>query len=47
MEGGPVHVDGQGTCLTTEECLLNPNRNPHLSREAIEDQLRRYLGVAT
>jgi agmatine deiminase len=45
MEGGAVHVDGQGTCLTTEECLLNPNRNPHLSREAIEDQLRRYLGV--
>jgi agmatine deiminase len=46
MEGGAVHVDGQGTCLTTEECLLNPNRNPHLSREAIEDQLRRYLGVS-
>ncbi|HSZ10082.1 MAG TPA: agmatine deiminase [Steroidobacteraceae bacterium] len=46
MEGGAVHVDGQGTCLTTEECLLNPNRNPHLTREAIEDQLRRYLGVS-
>jgi agmatine deiminase len=46
MEGGAVHVDGQGTCLTTEECLLNPNRNPHLSREEIEDQLRRYLGVS-
>jgi agmatine deiminase len=47
MEGGAVHVDGQGTCLTTEECLLNPNRNPHLSRGEIEEQLRRYLGVST
>ena len=33
MEGGAIHVDGQGTCLTTEECLLNPNRNPHLTRD--------------
>jgi agmatine deiminase len=47
MEGGAIHVDGQGTCLTTEECLLNPNRNPHLTREDIEDQLRRYLSVST
>jgi agmatine deiminase len=47
MEGGAIHVDGQGTCLTTEECLLNPNRNPHLSRADIEDQLRRYLSVST
>jgi agmatine deiminase len=47
MEGGAIHVDGQGTCLTTEECLLNPNRNPKLSREQIEAQLRRYLGVST
>jgi agmatine deiminase len=46
LEGGAVHVDGQGTCLTTEECLLNPNRNPNLSREDIEMQLRRYLGVS-
>ena len=45
MEGGSVHVDGQGTCLTTEECLLNPNRNPHLSKQEIEAELRRYLGV--
>jgi agmatine deiminase len=47
LEGGSIHVDGQGTCLTTEECLLNPNRNPHLSRAAIEVLLRRYLGVRT
>ena len=46
MEGGAIHVDGQGTCLTTEECLLNPNRNPHLTREDIEEQLRRYLSVS-
>jgi agmatine deiminase len=45
MEGGAIHVDGQGTCLTTEECLLNPNRNPHLTREQVEEQLRRYLSI--
>ena len=45
LEGGAVHVDGQGTCLTTEECLLNPNRNPHFTRADMEEQLRRYLGV--
>jgi agmatine deiminase len=45
MEGGAIHVDGQGTCLTTEECLLNPNRNPQLTREEVEEQLRRYLSV--
>jgi agmatine deiminase len=45
-EGGALHVDGQGTVLVTEECLLNPNRNPTLSREQIEDYLRAYLGVA-
>src|SRR5580698_1162481 len=45
LEGGAIHVDGQGTCLTTEECLLNPNRNPHLSRAEVEENLRRYLGV--
>ena len=45
LEGGSIHVDGQGTLITTEECLLNPNRNPGLSREAIEGHLRAYLGV--
>jgi len=47
LEGGAIHVDGQGTCLTTEECLLNPNRNPGLSRAQIEEHLRRYLGVTS
>jgi agmatine deiminase len=45
LEGGAIHVDGQGTLVTTEECLLNPNRNPHLSRAEIERLLRRYLNV--
>lgn len=45
LEGGSIHTDGQGTLLTTEECLLNPNRNPALSRSAIEKQLQDYLGV--
>jgi agmatine deiminase len=47
LEGGAIHVDGQGTCLTTEECLLNPNRNGKLSRTDIESMLQRYLGVTT
>lgn len=45
MEGGSIHVDGEGTLLTTEECLLNPNRNPNLSKEQIEDTLKNYLGL--
>jgi agmatine deiminase len=45
LEGGALHVDGEGTCLTTEECLLDPNRNPGLAREDIEAALRAYLGV--
>jgi agmatine deiminase len=45
LEGGSILSDGNGTLLTTEECLLNPNRNPSLSRGQIEDALRRYLGV--
>ena len=47
LEGGSIHVDGEGTVLVTEQCLLNANRNPHLSREDIEAQLRAYLGVST
>jgi len=45
MEGGSFHVDGEGTLLTTEECLLSPGRNPQLSREEIEQHLRDYLSV--
>ena len=45
LEGGSIHVDGQGTLITTEECLLNPNRNPHLTRDEIETQLKRYCNV--
>ncbi|KAK4842850.1 hypothetical protein QYF36_000789 [Acer negundo] len=45
LEGGSIHVDGEGTCLTTEECLLNKNRNPHLTKGQIEDELKAYLGV--
>ena len=44
-EGGAIHVDGQGTALVTEQCLLNRNRNPTLSRSRIEALLRAYLGV--
>jgi agmatine deiminase len=47
LEGGSIHVDGQGTLITTEECLLNRNRNPHLARAEIERLLGRYLGVET
>ena len=46
MEGGSIHVDGQGTLITTEQCLLHPNRNPALSRGDIEQHLCDYLGVS-
>ncbi len=45
LEGGSIDVDGRGTLLTTEECLLNPNRNPQLSRAEIEQCLTENLGV--
>ena len=45
MEGGSFHVDGEGTVITTEECLLSPGRNPDLTREQIEQHLRDYLNV--
>jgi agmatine deiminase len=45
LEGGAIDVNGAGTLLTTESCLLNKNRNPSLSREEIEQCLRDYLGV--
>ena len=45
LEGGAIHVDGAGTAMTTEQCLLDPSRNPGLDRAEIEDCLRRHLGV--
>jgi agmatine deiminase len=47
LEGGSFFVDGEGTLITTEQCLLNPNRNPTMSKESIEEGLREYLGVET
>ena len=45
MEGGAIHVDGEGTLITTDSVLLNENRNPGVSRAAMERVLRDYLGV--
>jgi len=45
LEGGSIEVNGTGTLLTSESCLLNKNRNPNLSREEIERRLRDFLGV--
>jgi len=45
LEGGSILVDGQGRLVTTEQCLLSPNRNPGLERSGIEDALRAFLGV--
>lgn len=47
LEGGAIHTDGDGTLITTEQCLLNPNRNPSLSKPQIEALLKDYLGVDT
>jgi agmatine deiminase len=45
LEGGGIDVDGTGLCVTTEECLLNVNRNPSLTREDIEANLKASLGI--
>ncbi len=45
MEGGAVDVNGSGSLITTEECLLNPNRNCKLNKKQIEDILKSFLGV--
>lgn len=45
LEGGSIHVDGEGTLLTTEACLLSAGRNPNLTREQIEQKLADYLGI--
>jgi agmatine deiminase len=46
LEGGAIDGDGSGTFVTTEQCLLNPNRNPGLDRAAIEERLARDLGAS-
>ncbi len=45
LEGGSFFVDGEGTLITTEQCLLHPNRNPDMTREQIEHTLGEYLGI--
>ena len=45
MEGGAIHVDGEGTLITTESCLLNKNRNPGLDKKDIEEIFKAYLGI--
>lgn len=45
LEGGAIESDGKGTLLTTSECLLSPNRNPHLSKEEIETYLKKAFGL--
>ena len=45
MEGGGIEVDGQGTALCTESCILNPNRNPNKSKADVEAELARILGI--
>jgi agmatine deiminase len=47
LEGGSIHVDGEGTLLTSEQCLLNPNRNPKMTPKEIESCLGDYLGART
>lgn len=44
LEGGSIDTNGRGTCLTTEQCLLNKNRNPNLTKDEIESALRKYMG---
>ena len=46
IEGGAIHVDGEGTVLVTEACLLNENRNPGATRQEMERVLKDYLGVS-
>lgn len=47
LEGGAIHVDGEGTLLTTEECLTDPNRNPHYDKGQLEILLHEYVGATS
>lgn len=44
-EGGAIHTDGEGTLITTEQCLLNSNRNPHLDLQQVEERLALFTGA--
>ncbi|MBL6939576.1 MAG: agmatine deiminase family protein [Alphaproteobacteria bacterium] len=44
-EGGAIHTDGEGTVITTEQCLLNPNRNPELTQQQVEERLALFTGA--
>jgi agmatine deiminase len=46
LEGGAIEVNGRGTCLTTDSCILNPNRNGGIRREKMEEFLRKYIGAS-
>ena len=46
LEGGSIDVNGQGTCLTTEQCLLNPNRGRMRDKKLVEGFLEKYLGIS-
>jgi agmatine deiminase len=45
LEGGSIEIDGKGNLITTEQCLLNPNRNPNLTKQQIENNLKKYFGI--
>lgn len=45
LEGGSIHVDGEGTCIVTEACLLDESRNPSLNKEEVTNKLKEYLNV--
>lgn len=44
-EGGAIEIDGEGTMIATESCLLNPNRNPGMNKQTMEEHLSRFLGI--
>lgn len=46
LEGGSIEVNGRGTCITTRNCLLNPNRNGSMTQEKMEELLKQYLGTS-
>jgi len=45
LEGGSIDTNGKGSLLTTESCLLNPNRNPDMTKKEIEENLKKYFGI--